>query len=43
MHIRPIDVVIGEDRRSKLVLKLLPGSFRPQLRDLGGTGELRWS
>jgi len=43
MHVRPIDTVIAEDRRARLVLRLLPGSFRPQLRDLGGSEELRWS
>jgi len=43
MHIRPVDTVIGEDLRARLVLKLLPGSLRPRLADVGGAGELRWS
>ncbi|HEY1832902.1 MAG TPA: glycosyltransferase family 2 protein [Solirubrobacteraceae bacterium] len=43
MHVRPIDAVIATDARARLLLRLVPGSLRPQSYDLEGTGELRWS
>lgn len=43
MQVRPIDNVLPFGRRARLVLALLPGSFRPQLADLDGEQPLRSS
>jgi hypothetical protein len=42
-QVRPIDNVVPVGRRAALVMRLLPGSFRPALADLGGEGSLRSS
>ena len=43
MHVRPIDTVVPVGRRARLVMSLLPGSFRPNAADLDGEESLRWS
>jgi hypothetical protein len=43
MQLRPIDTVIPFGRRAQLLLRLLPGGFRPQIADLDGSDALRSS